>query len=145
MKGFVAAAAATVALATGAAARTFTVYNNCPFTIWYVLPISVRFVPVLTMFPGLLYVHSTIDPSTRADPLFRSSPTSTSALLAPTTRLGAFMSHSHFQYIAVLTHSPHSWEQRAYQAVSFSVPDNWKAGRIWVSATHTLPHNERAL
>lgn len=24
------------------------------------------------------------------------------------------------------------WEAGAYTAVSFSVPDNWKAGRIWV-------------
>ena len=25
-----------------------------------------------------------------------------------------------------------SWEAAAYTAVSFTVPDNWKAGRIWV-------------
>ena len=34
MKSFTAAAA--LAFVSGAAARTFTVYNNCPFTIWYV-------------------------------------------------------------------------------------------------------------
>ncbi|KAI0710079.1 thaumatin-like protein [Earliella scabrosa] len=26
---------------------------------------------------------------------------------------------------------PGGWEQRAFQTVSFSVPDNWTAGRIW--------------
>lgn len=25
-----------------------------------------------------------------------------------------------------------SWEAGAFTSVSFSVPDNWKAGRIWV-------------
>jgi hypothetical protein len=25
------------------------------------------------------------------------------------------------------------WAQNAYASVSFSVPDNWTAGRIWVS------------
>lgn len=29
----------------------------------------------------------------------------------------------------------HRWEQGAYQAVSFFVPDNWQAGRIWVSVS----------
>lgn len=33
---------------------------------------------------------------------------------------------------------PTGWAQNAYQAVSFSVPDNWKAGRIWVSVTLDL-------
>ena len=28
--------AALAIAVTGASARTFTVYNNCPFTIWYV-------------------------------------------------------------------------------------------------------------
>ena len=35
MKSFTAAAA--LAFVSGAAARTFTVYNNCPYTIWYVV------------------------------------------------------------------------------------------------------------
>ncbi|KAI0333044.1 thaumatin-like protein [Cubamyces sp. BRFM 1775] len=26
---------------------------------------------------------------------------------------------------------PNGWQQNAHQSVSFSVPDNWKAGRIW--------------
>ena len=41
------------------------------------------------------------------------------------------------------------WEAGAYTAVSFTVPDNWKAGRIWVlilptSSTCRLYHNNRA-
>ncbi len=40
MKSFVAATA--LAFISGAAARTFTVYNNCPFTIWYVVVLLSR-------------------------------------------------------------------------------------------------------
>jgi hypothetical protein len=29
---------------------------------------------------------------------------------------------------------PTGWEQAAYQSVSFSAPNNWQAGRIWVSS-----------
>ena len=44
------------------------------------------------------------------------------------------------------------WEAGAYTAVSFTVPDNWKAGRIWVLLLPTsstpklyhLYHNDRA-
>ncbi|KAI0767494.1 Osmotin thaumatin-like protein [Fomes fomentarius] len=75
MKSFV-AAAVTLALASGAAARRFTVYNNCPFTIWPAIFTD-------------LHVGS-------ARP-----------------------------------NQPTGWAQNAYQAVSFDVPDNWKAGRIW--------------
>ena len=55
-----------------------------------------------------------------------------SAQRPPTTLLGeselfAF-SESMLTYI-----QSHRWAQNAYQAVSFSVPNNWQAGRIWVS------------
>ncbi|KIP10799.1 hypothetical protein PHLGIDRAFT_115150 [Phlebiopsis gigantea 11061_1 CR5-6] len=66
----------TFALAAVANARTFTVYNGCPFTIWP------------AMFTDLNVG---------------------SAVPAYTT----------------------GWEAGAYTAVSFSVPNNWKAGRIW--------------
>ena len=36
--------AAALAFATTASARTFTVYNNCPFTIWYVSLVALVFV-----------------------------------------------------------------------------------------------------
>ncbi|KAI0710077.1 thaumatin-like protein [Earliella scabrosa] len=72
MKGL-AIVAANLALASSAAARTFTVYNQCPFTIW----------------PAIF------------------------------TGVGAGPDH------------PTGWQQDAYQAVSFFVPDNWQAGRIW--------------
>ena len=39
MKSFAAAIALT--FVTGATARTFTVYNNCPFTIWCVSPFHI--------------------------------------------------------------------------------------------------------
>ncbi|RDX52527.1 thaumatin-like protein [Lentinus brumalis] len=74
MKSFVAATA--LAFISGAAARTFTVYNNCPFTIW---------------------------PAHFTDPN-NGSPR---------------------------PNYPTGWAQNAYQSVSFSVPDNWAAGRIW--------------
>ncbi|KAI8978277.1 Osmotin thaumatin-like protein [Trametes punicea] len=63
-------------LAAGATARTFTVYNQCPFTIW----------PAI--FTDLNVGTATPD-------------------------------------------QPTGWQQDAYQTVSFFVPDNWKAGRIW--------------
>jgi len=60
--------------AMSASARTFTVYNGCPFTIW----------PAIFTAPG--------------------NP-------APDFTTG--------------------WQANAFTAVSFSVPDNWRAGRIW--------------
>ncbi|TFY83991.1 hypothetical protein EWM64_g20 [Hericium alpestre] len=63
-------------LAQKAAARTFTVYNACPFTIW-----------------PAMFTDLNVAPN------------------VPAYQTG--------------------WEAAAYTAVSFSVPDNWKAGRIW--------------
>ncbi|TEB32623.1 thaumatin-like protein [Coprinellus micaceus] len=68
--------ATLAAVATGASARTFTVYNACPFTIW----------PAI--FTDL--------------------------------NVGS----------AVPSH-PNGWEAAAYTKVTFTVPDNWRAGRIW--------------
>ncbi|KAL5478575.1 hypothetical protein ACEPAI_2759 [Sanghuangporus weigelae] len=65
-----------LSVAIGASARTFTVYNNCPFTIW----------PAI--FTDLNVGSAVPDHTT-------------------------------------------GWEQGAYQSVSFYVPDNWRAGRIW--------------
>jgi len=62
--------------AWGAVARTFTVYNGCPFTIW----------PAL--FTDLNVGSAVPDYQT-------------------------------------------GWEAAAYTSVSFNVPDNWQAGRIW--------------
>ncbi|KAF5325500.1 hypothetical protein D9619_009729 [Psilocybe cf. subviscida] len=64
------------ALVTGVSARTFTVFNACPFTIW----------------PAIF----------------------TDLNVAPNT-----------------PNSPTGWEAAAFTKVSFTVPDNWKAGRIW--------------
>ncbi|KAI0661525.1 Osmotin thaumatin-like protein [Cubamyces menziesii] len=75
MKTFVGTVTLAV-LAANASARTFTVTNNCPFTIW----------PAI--FTDLNVGSATPD-------------------------------------------QPTGWEQGAYQTVSFSVPDNWQAGRIW--------------
>ncbi|EIW53453.1 Osmotin thaumatin-like protein [Trametes versicolor FP-101664 SS1] len=58
------------------AARTFTVTNNCPFTIW---PAIFTNLSVGTAVPD----------------------------------------------------QPTGWEQGAHQSVSFNVPNNWAAGRIW--------------
>ncbi|KAH9889413.1 thaumatin-like protein [Cubamyces lactineus] len=74
MKSF--AAIVALALATTVSARTFTVYNQCPFTIW---PAIFTDLNVGTAVPD----------------------------------------------------QPTGWQQDAYQTVSFYVPDNWKAGRIW--------------
>ncbi|KAI0036913.1 thaumatin-like protein [Vararia minispora EC-137] len=63
-------------LVTVASARTITVFNNCPFTIW----------PAMFTSPQL-------------NPVIPSQPT--------------------------------GWEQAAFATVSFTVPDNWAAARIW--------------
>ncbi|TCD63648.1 hypothetical protein EIP91_005128 [Steccherinum ochraceum] len=65
-----------LAFIAAVSARTFTVYNACPFTIWP------------AMFTDL--------------------------------NVGS----------AAPAHA-NGWEAAAFTAVSFSVPDNWKAGRIW--------------
>ncbi|KAL5478587.1 hypothetical protein ACEPAI_2771 [Sanghuangporus weigelae] len=74
-------------------ARTFTVANNCPFTIWYVRSLlrSVALADI-SYRPGM-YTDMVI---------------STDAPDYPT-----------------------GWLADPYTSVSFSVPDNWKAGRIW--------------
>ncbi|THH29095.1 hypothetical protein EUX98_g5092 [Antrodiella citrinella] len=64
----------SLALGAAASARTITVYNACPFTIW----------PAIFTQPG----QPTPDYTT-------------------------------------------GWEAEAYTSVSFSVPNNWQAGRIW--------------
>ncbi|KAL5520920.1 hypothetical protein ACEPAF_2923 [Sanghuangporus sanghuang] len=67
---------AILAVAIGVSARTFTVVNNCAFTIW---PAIFTDLNVGTAVPD----------------------------------------------------QPTGWEQAASQSVSFTVPDDWKAGRIW--------------
>ncbi|KAI0079988.1 thaumatin-like protein [Panus rudis PR-1116 ss-1] len=75
MKTF-ASLASLVALAASASARTMTVYNGCPFTIWP------------AMFTDLHAGTAVPDYTT-------------------------------------------GWEAAPYTHVTFNVPDNWKAGRIW--------------
>ncbi|TFK75743.1 thaumatin-like protein [Pluteus cervinus] len=65
-----------LALISGAAARTFTVYNACPFTIWPAMFTDLNVAPNVPSFQT-------------------------------------------------------GWEAPAWSKVSFTVPDNWKAGRIW--------------
>lgn len=48
------------------------------------------------------------------------------------TLLGKSMSPPFIAY-PDLTHVFLRWEAGEYTAVSFYVPDNWQAGRIWVS------------
>ncbi|KAG8854690.1 hypothetical protein FRB96_007375 [Tulasnella sp. 330] len=69
-------AASALVLASSAAARTFTVNNNCPFTIW-----------------PALFTDLNVGSATPSQPT--------------------------------------GWVQNAYQTVTFTVPNNWAAGRIW--------------
>ncbi|KAJ8082247.1 hypothetical protein AAF712_001775 [Marasmius tenuissimus] len=71
-----AASISSIVLATGAAARTFTVYNACPFTIW---PAVFTDLNVGSAVPNVV----------------------------------------------------RGWEAPAWSVKTFSVPDNWTAGRIW--------------
>ncbi|KDQ56705.1 hypothetical protein JAAARDRAFT_179334 [Jaapia argillacea MUCL 33604] len=75
------AASIAFAVASGAVARTFTVYNGCPFTIWP------------AMFTDLNVGSAVPDYQT-------------------------------------------GWEAAAYTHVTFSVPNNWAAGRIWASQSN---------
>ncbi|KZT19042.1 thaumatin-like protein [Neolentinus lepideus HHB14362 ss-1] len=74
MKAFL--TSATLSAVSLVSARTFTVYNHCPFTIWP------------AMFTDLNAGSAVPD-------------------------------------------YPTGWEAASYMSVSFSVPDNWTAGRIW--------------
>ncbi|KAJ8522081.1 hypothetical protein ONZ45_g1266 [Pleurotus djamor] len=65
-----------LALAVGATARTFTVRNACPFTIWPAMFTDLNVAPNRPNFPT-------------------------------------------------------GWEAPAFSQVSFTVPNDWKAGRIW--------------
>ncbi|KAF8886499.1 thaumatin-like protein [Infundibulicybe gibba] len=66
----------SLALASSAAARTFTVYNACPYTIWPAMFTDLNVAPNKPNFAT-------------------------------------------------------GWEAKASTKVTFHVPDNWKAGRIW--------------
>ncbi|CDO70879.1 hypothetical protein BN946_scf184804.g11 [Trametes cinnabarina] len=95
MKSFVATVVLAV-LAAKASARTFTVYNNCPFTVWYVLRAvrhPTRHTDFITVVRPAIFTDLNVGTATPSQPT--------------------------------------GWEQAAYQSVSFSVPDNWQAGRIW--------------
>jgi len=76
MKSTTSVAATVLGLVSAATARTFTVYNNCPFTVW-----------------PAIFTDLNVGSATPSQPT--------------------------------------GWSQGAYQSVSFSVPDNWTAGRIW--------------
>ncbi|KAF9448441.1 thaumatin-like protein [Macrolepiota fuliginosa MF-IS2] len=67
---------ANLALLSTASARTFTVFNACPFTIWPAMFTDLNVAPNVPNFAT-------------------------------------------------------GWEAGAFTSVSFTVPDNWKAGRIW--------------
>ncbi|OJT04826.1 Thaumatin-like protein 1 [Trametes pubescens] len=84
MKSFIATVVLAV-LSAKASARTFTVTNNCPFTIWSVL---LRLPITVSIFTDL--------------------------------NVGS-----------AIPDQPTGWQQDAAQTVSFTVPDNWQAGRIW--------------
>ena len=47
-------------------------------------------------------------------------------------RLGTFNGHLSDYPLNVLTFCIPSWEAPPSNSVTFVVPDNWKAGRIWV-------------
>jgi len=82
-------AAVALSLLAGANARTFTVRNNCPFTIW---PAIFTDLNVGTAVPN----------------------------------------------------APTGWEAPAFAVTSFSVPNNWKAGRIWARRNCNFASNPGA-
>jgi hypothetical protein len=96
MKSFVALAVAVV----GVSARQFTVYNNCPFTIW----------------PAVCSLFE------------RSWP----------RRLTLLQMFTDLNVGTAVPSQTTGWAQNAYASVSFAVPNNWRAGRIWVSTSSPL-------
>lgn len=98
MKIIISAALAS-ALLPGVCARTFTIHNACPFTIWYAPP-AIQSRPYFHQCNTATLFHR---PALFTDP-----------------KVG--QNFPNFQT---------GWEAAANTQVSFAVPENWRAGRIW--------------
>lgn len=69
------------------------------------------------------------------------------------SQLGTMSSHPFSQEVAAEIYvpcgvMPESWEAPPTNSVTFSVPDDWKSGRIWVFVVHPirgLPLHSQAL
>jgi hypothetical protein len=137
-----------------ATARLFTVVNTCPFTIWHVSGAFPSTGVVLTrglLLAGPPYVfrcpvsvcarqflnHHRYTPTSAKEQLYRLSQQGTSRL--------------RFQHLLTLrtTNSRHlhpicRWESPPATSVQFGVPDNWRAGRIWVRCFLSTPRKKNS-
>lgn len=91
-----AASLALAAVQASTNSRTFTVTNNCPFTIWWAYDLTApKYLVSLTIM----------------------------------NRPAVF---TDLNVASNVPNQPTGWEAPAGSSISFSVPDDWKAGRIWV-------------
>ena len=89
----------------------------------------------LTFSPGLQWVASLLVDRVKHRSLIlrlRYLQISTLRLTYPTSQLGEKVEYTLCGVVLTKLRS-RSWQADPYTSVSFQVPDNWKAGRVWVS------------
>ena len=128
----------------GVTARQFTVVNSCSYTVWHVpidLVILSRRLPRRSdLSLTVIQACSGCPPAIPASHcflnlLFRSSPTLTSHRMCRNMQRGASDIFSFWRSHSCI----YRWEAAPSTSVSFTVPDNWKAGRIWVRIFSFFP------
>ena len=123
-----------------ATARSFTVVNTCTYTIWYA-PICLVFLSrrIPRRSDLSLAVIQACSKCIPAIPAFHVSQTQfyfqiytdlsagNSVPQFPTGRVSNIFSFWQFPLMYI-----YRWESPPSTSAQFSVPDNWKSGRIWV-------------
>lgn len=95
-------------------ARSFTVKNNCQYTVWCVALCSHEGRPLILQHFWLGRPYSRI-------------------LMSGPAYLRRKLGQTVFKFCDTTSLIFLRWEASAGQTVTFDVPDDWKSGRIWVS------------
>jgi hypothetical protein len=123
-----------------ATARTFTVVNLCPYTIWHV---PTHFYCLLRRVPrssdlSLTAMQACSGWCLPATSALHRLLNALSGLHRPLrrTKCAAIPNGVCFQHLFITASLIYlyisRWESPPYTSTQFSVPDNWKSGRIWV-------------
>jgi hypothetical protein len=129
-----------------ATARTFTVVNLCSYTIWYV-PAHFSCAAYRGVLTFLLRRSRPAVGAVLLLPLPPPSPKCSlrSTLTSPLHKMCRNSQRGVFQHLFLTTPliylSISRWESPPYTSAQFSVPDNWKSGRIWVRIFSFLPNS----
>jgi hypothetical protein len=130
-----------------ATARSFTVVNTCTYTIWYApvyLVILSRRVPRRSdLSLAVMQARSGCIP---AIPAFHRFLNSISDLHRPLRRkqcttVPNWARFQHLPLLAIPLMYIYRWESPPSTSAQFSVPDDWKSGRIWVRIFPLLPNS----